>query len=113
VIDYIAGTYEKSVTRLHCKNLESQSIPPTCGVKQDDPLSPIIFNLIIDRLFSKFPSEVGLKIGEVSLNTIGFADDLMLFATKGLQILLDTAASYLKLWSLCECCKMFYRSAEE
>jgi len=101
--DYIAGIYEKSTTRLYCYNWESQSIHPTCGVKQGDPLSPIIFNLVIDRLFSKLPSEIGLKMGEVSLNAIGFADDLVLFATtpKGLQTLLDTAASYLQNCGLC------------
>jgi len=103
MVDYIAWIYEKSVTRLHCENWESQSIHPTCGVKQGDPLSPIIFNLVIDRLFSKLPSEIGLKVGEVSLNAIGFADDLVLFATtpKGLQTLLDTAASYLQSCGLC------------
>jgi len=103
MVDYIAWVYEKSVTRLHCENWESQSIHPTCGVKQGDPLSPIIFNLVIDRLFSKLPSEIGLKVGEVSLNAIGFADDLVLFATtpKGLQTLLDTAASYLQSCGLC------------
>lgn len=101
--EYIADTYGRSVTRLHCENWESEVIHPTCGVKQGDPLSPMIFNLVIDRLFSKLPTEVGLRLGDISLNAIGFADDLVLFATtpKGLQTLLDITANYLQECGLC------------
>lgn len=61
-------------------------------------MSPIIFNMVVDRLFGKLPPEIGFRIGKLSLNAMGFADDLVLMAqtAQGLQILLDTAADYLQ-----------------
>lgn len=96
--EYIQGTYAESVTRLREGDWESHAIHPTCGVKQGDPLSPMIFNLVIDRLFSKLPKEVGIRLGDTILNSIGYADDLVLFATtaQGLQELLDVSTDYLK-----------------
>lgn len=98
MIEYLAGTYERSVTRLCCSDWQSHDIHPTCGVKQGDPLSPMIFNLVVDRLFGQLPPEVGLKLGGVSLNAMGFADDLVLIATtsRGLQLMLDITANYLQ-----------------
>lgn len=97
MIEYIAKTYKNSTTRIQCDGWKSHVIHPTCGVKQGDPLSPIIFNMVIDRLLSKLPKEIGIRVGEIIINAIGYADDLVLFASTatGLQQLLDTSAKYL------------------
>lgn len=57
----------------------------------------MIFNLVIDRLFAKLSTEVGIRFGDFCLNAMSFADDLVLFATtaNGLQSMLDITSRYL------------------
>jgi len=64
-------------------------------VKQGDPLSPILFNLVIDRLLRAFPNEIGTKVGNAMTTADAFADDLFLLAETrmGLQLLLDKTVS--------------------
>jgi len=64
----------------------SEEFVPARGVKQGDPLSPVI-----DRLFRAFPNEIGTKVGNVMTNAAALVDDLVLFAETrmGLQLLLD------------------------
>lgn len=97
MIDYIMDVYSKSSTRLYCNNWTSNKITPTCGVKQGDPMSPIIFNMVIDRMLRQLPTDVGARVGEMVINAAAFADDLLLFASTplGLQKLLDVSADFL------------------
>lgn len=99
MIDYIAYVYANSTTKLKCKDWISHAIKPKCGVKQGDPLSPIIFNCVIDGLLKSLPNEIGAQAGGTTVNAIAYADDLLLFAstTAGLQQLLDITADYLAL----------------
>ncbi|CAK9796554.1 Retrovirus-related Pol polyprotein from type-2 retrotransposable element R2DM [Anthophora plagiata] len=97
MIKYVMYTYEHSATKLKCDDWESEPIHPTCRVKQGDPLSPIVFNLIMDRLIRMIPNEIGVDIGRDHFNTLVFADDMMFISAtpKGLQMLLDLATGYL------------------
>lgn len=97
MVEYITDMYSKSVTRLCCDHWTSKSIRPTCGVKQGDPMSPIIFNMIIEQLLKRLPEDLVERIGETNLNAAAFADDLLLFASTpgGLQRLIDNWANYL------------------
>lgn len=95
---YIMDMYQRSTTVLSCNAWTSGSIKPTCGVKQGDPMSPIIFNMIMDRMLKKLPTDIGTRIGDTTINAAAFADDLLLFASTpvGLQKLLDQATEFLR-----------------
>lgn len=97
MILYIMSVYERSVTRFDYGGWTSDPIHPTCGVKQGDPLSPVLFNFIIDEMIKNMPSDIGVKISNMSLSVLAFADDLILMATTsvGLQRLLDSVGSFL------------------
>ena len=58
----------------------------TRSVKQGDPLSPILFNAVIDEI-STIPEKRGIKVGDKYLNTLAFADDLCIITSSaaGLQ----------------------------
>lgn len=58
----------------------------------------MLFNMVIDRLFSKLSNDIGIQIGGKILNAMGYADDLVLLTTTpvGLQQLLDITAEYLQ-----------------
>lgn len=70
-------------------------VRPMKGVRQGDPLSPLLCNLVLDEFISSLPPQVGPQIGvEASGTRIGalaFADDIVLLAEtpKGLQLSLD------------------------
>lgn len=97
MIEYIMYTYENGFTKLKCDGWESEEFKPTRGVKQGDPLSPIIFNMVIDRLLRLIPPEVGVDIGGIHFTAAAFADDLLFFAStpNGLQETINTASAFL------------------
>lgn len=95
--DYIMNSYERSTTTLSFDGWSSHEIHPTCGVKQGDPLSPLIFNMVIDRMIRRIPPQVGSHIGNIEYNALMFADDMLLFAQTpmGLQSSLDFVSEFL------------------
>lgn len=97
MVEYIMHSYENSSTKLSCGDWTSREIHPTCGVKQGDPLSPMIFNLVIDGLFKGIPDEIGVEVDGVRTNAFAFADDFVLVASSsaGLQESINKTAEYL------------------
>lgn len=97
MVEYIRNVYSGSSTRLCCDSWVSEKIKPSCGVKQGDPMSPIIFSTIIERLLKVLPCDVGARIGGLTVNGAAFADDMLLFASTpiGLQKLIDASVAFL------------------
>ena len=76
---YIMHTYSDCSTQLKYKNGVSPSIPVNRGVNQGDPISPAIFNSIIDYVTDNMPGSINLQ-GNSTISHMAFADDLVLFA---------------------------------
>ena len=68
------------------------------GVKQGDPLSPVIFNLVIDQLLRSLLQECGSTYNGKTVRAMAFVDDLVLLADSpvGLQHLLDWTSTFLE-----------------
>lgn len=81
VVTYISNMYQDCVTTIKAAGGDIK-IHLKRGVKQGDPLSPLIFNLCIEPLIKKIQETTsGIIIGEEQhVAAIGFADDLVLLA---------------------------------
>lgn len=81
------GLYPYLVPKL--QNQRGPSIASTCGVKQGDPLSPLLFGLFIDEFESwlqeRLPA-VGVKMGSKLVQMLLYADDMVLMATSPEQL---------------------------
>ena len=72
-------------------------------MKQGDPLSPTLFSLYINDL-AKTLKENGpsLKLGDLCINILLYADDMVLIAEneEDLQVLLDIMCQWCSKWRL-------------
>lgn len=61
------------------------------GVLQGDPLSPHLFNILIDYILAGLPRDIGVDVGGQKVGAISYADDIVLFASSrmGLSHILE------------------------
>ena len=96
--DFVVSGYQNCTTSLMCGGERSGEVVMTRGVKQGDPLSPVLFNMVLDESVCMVEGlSPSVDIGGVRINTMAFADDLVLAATTGagLQLLVTEITSHL------------------
>ena len=97
LIQCLRNLYASSTTTLSGTEWSSEPIKVTRGVKQGNPLSPVLLNLVIDQLLRSFPQECGSTYNGKTVRAMAFAEDLVLLADSpiGLQHLLDWTSTFL------------------
>lgn len=82
VVGIIQNSYEDCVTSVNVDGQETPLIDMKVGVKQGDPMSPLLFNLALDPLIHALESlGRGYKVGTSNLSTLAFADDLVMVSS--------------------------------
>lgn len=98
-VRYVESCLARSSLRIRWRGQRSRVIRVMRGVRQGDPLSPFLFNLVMDRVLSGLPERVGFRIGTPGrrINAMAYADDMLLFASTevGMRLLLMTAEASL------------------
>ena len=79
IIEYIKYAYTNFNTQLKYKKGISPIILVNRGVKQGDPMTPIVCNAVIDYVTSDLPSSISLHNNSI-VKYMAFADDIVLFA---------------------------------
>lgn len=99
--NYIMEDLRGSSIRISLGKLTTEPITIKRGVKQGDPLSPILFNLVIDELVDnlhrgEFRGTIGSE--EFNCPVLAFADDLVLLCDMEdeAQLQINIAESFLK-----------------
>lgn len=86
LLNYLSHLY--STSKLY---IDTTTILCGRGVKQGDPLSPILFILAMNEVVMQALPEKGIKLRGEHIDALAYADDLILFAENGddLQLKLD------------------------
>lgn len=81
IVDLVSNTYENISTFIDTKIAQTENIQIRIGVKQGDPMSPLLFNLAMDPLLCKLEEcGKGFHQGQNSVTAMAFADDLVLLS---------------------------------
>ena len=89
-MDTLQRMYEAASMQVRIGGRISSSFTAEAGVKQGDPLSPLLFGLFIDRIEHFFAAElgqqVGVRVAEAMRRVLLYADDLVLMADSPEQL---------------------------
>lgn len=80
IVEYVRSLYAGCRTQLRVGGQLSEEIRIARGVRQGDPLSPVLFNTVIDLCLRHIDSNIGVSVGDQTLSCLAFADDLVLFS---------------------------------
>lgn len=102
MIEYMRTIYSTAATRLEVDGQLSSAIYPGRGVRQGDPLSPIVFNLTMNEVLAAMPDHVGYQLGDRTVGALAFADDLVIIGStlRGTQLSLDRTVIALRQFGL-------------
>lgn len=95
-ISYLINFYGSAGTFLMWKGRYLRFLIPGRGVRQGDPLSSILFNIVIESILEQMDSNIVFDLNDLRLSHIAYADDVNLVSATqaGLQRQLTLFASF-------------------
>jgi hypothetical protein len=101
-LNIIKAIYDKPTANIILKGEKLKPFPLKSGMRQGCPLSPLLFNIVLEFLARAIRQEEetkGIQIGKETVKISLFADDMILYLKvpkNSIQKLLDTINSFSK-----------------
>ena len=104
-LETLKDMYNKTECAVKIGGKLTQFFPCKKGVRQGDPLSPLLFNIFINGIFDELREENCDPVTldeEDKINAMAYADDIVLVSTtkEGLQKAIDIVHNYCEKWKL-------------
>ena len=104
-LETLRNMYQNTKCAIKLGDKLTQFFPCMKGVRQGDPLSPTLFNLFLNDLFSELRSETcdPVSLNDTDyFNALAYADDIVLLSRteEGLQNAIDITEKYCEKWRL-------------
>ena len=81
-LNIIKAIYDKPTANIILKGVKLKAFPLNSGARQGWPLSPLLFNIVLEVLATKIRQEKeikGIQIGKEELKLSLFADNMILY----------------------------------
>ncbi|OMH78689.1 Transposon TX1 uncharacterized [Zancudomyces culisetae] len=76
-IQYLKSIYTGATTRVNVNSVLTDKIQINNGLRQGDPLFPLLYNLVIEPLLLGLKKDLtGIQLPGANFNTIAYADDI-------------------------------------
>lgn len=98
IVELVGDLLSNCSTTFRYGDLEDgRRVPLRCGVKQGDPISPFLFNCVIDPLLDILNSNhLGYKLNSGNIGALAYADDIVIISGShaGLQEQVKSAENF-------------------
>ena len=78
-LNIIKAIYDKPNANIIFNGEKLKAFPLRSGTRQGCPLSPVLFNIVLEVLDTAFREEKGIQIGKEEVKLSLFADDMLLY----------------------------------
>jgi hypothetical protein len=58
----------------------SKPVQVTTGLRQGDVISPVLFNIVLEKVIKEANLDKGIKLGESNIDILAYVDDIVLMA---------------------------------
>ena len=78
-LNTVKAIYDKPTANIILNGEKLKAFPLRSGTRQGCPLSPLLFNIVLEVLATAIREEKGIQIGKEEVKLLIFADDMILY----------------------------------
>jgi len=80
-VNLIKASLENTSIKIKIANTTSDTVRVSMGLRQGDALSPVLFNLVLEKIVRELRVDDGVTMGNTTIGLLAYADDLALFGS--------------------------------